>query len=228
MVKGVGRPSSPPPHRVDSPERLLGGPPANLTYATIDFEHEDLPHGLARYRYDPSQRTFFIMEGVVMYLPEEAVRETLAFVASHPSGSSVVFDFFYTPVIEKIALLKTLDVPEAAKAYTNRFLDTIRDEPWLSGLPVDGEREYLNALGLSLREVLQVGGQESIKRYLIKSDGTQLGAQALAEAMARMAAHFKASGQGPADSPEAQQALAERVREQQRIMAYQLANAVVP
>jgi methyltransferase (TIGR00027 family) len=209
-------------------DEALGGPPANLTYAAIDFEHEDLPGGLARYSYDRSRRTFFIMEGVVMYLPAQAVRATLAFVASHPPGSSVVFDFFYTPVIDKIAQLKTLDMPAAAKAYANRFLSMIQDEPWLSGLPVDGEREYLDELGLALREVLQVGGEESVKRYLTKADGTQLGAQALAEAMARMAASLKASGRGPGESPQEQQAFAERMREQQRTMAYQLADAVVP
>jgi methyltransferase (TIGR00027 family) len=204
----------------------LGGPPANLTYAAIDFEREDLPGGLARYGHDPSQRTFFIMEGLVMYLPEAAVRATLTFVASHAPGSSVVFDFFYAPTVEKIAQLKTLEMPAAAKTFANRFLSMIQDEPWLSGLPVDGEREYLRDLGLTLREVLQVGGQESIKRYLTKTDGTQVGAQALAEAMARMAAYFKPPGQPSESAPS--QAFVDRMREQQRMLAYQLADAVVP
>jgi len=202
-----------------------GDPPANLTYAAIDFAKEDLPAGLARYGHDPSLRTFFIAEGLLMYLPEPAVRSTLAFVASHASGSSMVFDFFYAPMVEKIAMLKTAVLPPIAKAYVDRFLSMIQDEPWQSGLPVDGEREYLRDLGLTLREVLPVGGEESIKRYLTKADGTQVGGQALAEGMARMAAQLKAAGQSaPAAAP---LALAERMREQQRLMAYQLADAVV-
>jgi methyltransferase (TIGR00027 family) len=208
-------------------QEALGGPPANLTYAAIDFEREDLPHGLARHGYDPSQRTFFIMEGVVMYLPEAAVRATLAFVASHPAGSSVVFDFFYAPMVEKIAMLRTLDVPGPARAFAERFLSMIQDEPWLSGLPVGGEREYLHELGLQLRETLLVGGEDSTKRYLTKSDGTQLGAQVLAEMTARMAASLKLAAR-PNESKEAAQAFTERMREQQRMMAYQLADAVVP
>ncbi|HZF29780.1 MAG TPA: SAM-dependent methyltransferase [Gammaproteobacteria bacterium] len=207
-------------------DEALGGPPANLTYAAIDFEREDLPGGLARYGHDPSRRTFFIMEGLVMYLPEAAVRATLAFVASHAPGSSVVFDFFYTPMVEMIARLQTLDVPAAAKTSANRFLSMIQGEPWLSGLPVGGEREHLRELGLTLREVLPVGGAESVKRYLTKADGTQVGAQTLAGAMARMADYFKSAGPGESTGPA--QAFAERMREQQRTMVYQLADAVVP
>jgi methyltransferase (TIGR00027 family) len=207
-------------------DKALGGPPVNLTYAAIDFDREDLPGGLARYGHDPSRRTFFIMEGLVMYLQEAAVRATLAFVASHAPGSSAVFDFFYAPMVERIAQLKTLALPPVAKALANRFLSMIQDEPWQSGLPVDGEREYLRELGLTLRELLPVGGEESIKRYLTKADGTQVGGQALAEAMARMAANFTPASPGESTGPP--QALLERIREQQRVMAYQLADAIVP
>ena len=38
----------------------LGGPPVNLTYVAIDFQHEDLPDGLTRYGYDPVQKTFLM------------------------------------------------------------------------------------------------------------------------------------------------------------------------
>ena len=203
----------------------FGNPPANLTFAAIDFANEDLSTGLARYGHDRSRRTFCIAEGLLMYLPQESVRSTLAFVASHAPGSNVVFDFFYAPMVAMMAALKTANVPPAAKAYVNRFLSLIEDEPWQSGLPVGGEREYLGGFGLALREVLAVGGEESIKRYLTKTDGTQLGAQALAEAAARMAAQFRPPG--PTGDATAQ-AFAERIRDQQRLMAYQLADAVVP
>jgi len=51
-----------------------------------------------------------------------------------------------------------------------------------------------------------------------------VGAQAIAEAMARMAERARAAGQ---TAPDAQQAPAERTQEQQRLMAYQLAEALV-
>jgi methyltransferase (TIGR00027 family) len=203
---------------------VLGGPPANLTYVAIDFQHEDLSAVLMRHGYDPAQRTFFILEGVTMYLPEDAVRRTLRFVAGHPPGSGVVFDFVYRAMVEMLARIDMANVPEAARPFVERFLNLIKDEPWVFGLPLGGEREYLVELGLDLREAFAVGGEESLKRYLTRADGTQVGAQALAEATARMAERAQAVGQS---APDGSQMSAERMRERQRMMAYQLAEAVV-
>ena len=197
---------------------VLGGPPANLTYVAIDFQHDVLPDVLARHGYDPAQRTFFILEGVTMYLPEEALRGTLRFVAAHPPGSGIVFDFVYRAMIDMIAHIDMANVPEAAKPFVQRFLNLTRDEPWVFGLPVGGEREFLRELGLDLREAFTIGGEESLKRYLTRADGSQVGAEAIVEAMARMAERARQSGQ---------QMPPERTREQQRLMAYQLAEAVV-
>jgi methyltransferase (TIGR00027 family) len=199
----------------------LGGPPGNLTYVPIDFQHENLPDVLKRHGQDPTRRTFFIMEGVTMYVPEEAVRATLRFVAAHPPGSGIVFDFVYRTMIDMIARIDMATVPEVAKPYLQRFLDLIKDEPWVFGLPMDGEREFLAELGLELREAFMIGGEDSLKRYVTKTDGTQLGAQTIAEAMARMVQRAQASGQPPPQMP------SERTREQQRMAAYQSAEAVV-
>lgn len=190
----------------------------------IDFQHDDLTDVLTRYGYDPARRTFFILEGVTMYLPEEAVRGTLRFVAAHPPGSGLVFDFVYRAMIDMIAGIDMANVPEAARPFVQRFLNLTRDEPWVFGLPVGSEREFLGEFGLELREAFTIGGEESLKRYLTKADGTQVGAQAVAEAMARMAERTRAAGQS---APEGQQMPPERTPEQQRLMAYQLAEAVV-
>jgi methyltransferase (TIGR00027 family) len=204
--------------RVDA---VLGGPPANLTYVAIDFQHEDLPDVLTRHGYDPAQRTFFILEGVTMYLPEEAVRSTLQFVAARPPGSGIVFDFVYRAMIDMIAKIDLANVPAAAKPFVERFLNLTRNEPWVFGLPVGTEREFLGEFGLDLREAFTIGGEESLKRYLTRADGSQLGAEAIAAAMARMAERARAAG------AEAGQQIPERTKEQQRLMAYQLAEAVV-
>ena len=203
---------------------VLGGPPLNLTYVAIDFQHEDLPGVLARHGYDPGQRTFFIWEGVTMYLPEEAVRNTLRFVGTHPPGSGIVFDFVYRAMIDLLARIDMATVPPAGRPYLERFLNLIKDEPWVFGLPVDGEREFLREFGLELREAFTIGGKDSLERYATKADGTQIGAQAIAQAMARMAERARAAGPSPSQGP---QMAPERAREQQRLMAYQLAEAVV-
>ena len=95
-----------------------------------------------------------------------------------------------------------------------RFLNLTKDEPWVFGLPIGGEREFLHELGLDLREMFTIGGEDSAKRYLTRADGTQVGAQAIAEAMARMAARAREVANA---SPEVPQMSPERMREQQRL-----------
>jgi methyltransferase (TIGR00027 family) len=202
----------------------LGGPPPNLSYVATDFRHDDLRAALMRNGCGPGQRTFFIFEGVAMYLPEETVRGTLRFVAAHRPGSSIVFGFVYRPLVDMLARIDWANVPEGFKPFVQRFLNLIKDEPWVFGVPVGAEREFLRECGLELREALTVGGDESLKRYLTRADGTQVGAQAIAEAMARMAERARAAGQ---PVPDASQMSPESMREQQRVMSYQIAEAIV-
>lgn len=207
-------------------QEVLGDPPSNLTYVPIDFQHESLPDVLHRHGYDRTQRTFFILEGVTMYVPEEGVKSTLRFVGSHPPGSTVVFDFVYRAMIDMIASIDRANVPAAAKGFVDRFLNLIKDEPWVFGVPVGGEREFVADLGLELRELFTIGGEDSLKRFVTRTDGTQIGAEAVAAAMARMAQRARDAAAG--GQPAAPQMSPERIREQQRLMAYQLAEAVVP
>jgi O-methyltransferase involved in polyketide biosynthesis len=164
------------------------------------------------------------MEGVTMYVPEEGVRRTLRFVGQHPAGSGIVFDFVPQAMVDMIATLDLNNIPPSAKAYVQRFLDLIKDEPWVFGIPLGGVDEFLGAAGLSSREVMAIGGPDSVARYLTNADGTQVGAQALAEAMARAAAQ---SASNSAAVPSQPQMTPERMREQQRQMAYQLVEASV-
>lgn len=202
---------------------VLGAPPANLTYVPIDFQHEDLAEVLGRHGHQSMTPTFFIMEGVTMYVPEEGVRATLRYVADHPAGSAIVFDFVYRPMVEMLRSLDLARTPDAFKPYVQRFLDLIRDEPWVFGISPGGERAFLAECGLELRETLAIGGEDSIKRYLTKADGTQLGGETLATGIAIMAQRARETR---SSLPEGQAVSPERVREQQRLMAYQLAEAV--
>ena len=204
---------------------VLGATPAYLTYVPIDFQHDTLADVLSAHGHEPSRRTFFIMEGVTMYVPEAGVRATLRYVAGHPAGSAIVFDFMYRPMVDMLRNIDWARVPDAFKPYVQRFLDLIKDEPWVFGVPVGGERAFLSDTGLELREIITIGGEESIRRYATKTDGTELGAEALAAATASLAQRAREAGP---TSPEAQSVDPERVREQQRLMAYQLADAVVP
>lgn len=209
-------------HRVDA---ALGGPPANLTYVPVDFRNESLSDVLRQHGYDPSQQTFVIMEGVTMYLPEEDVRATFRFVASHAPGSSIVFDFAPSAAVEGLKRIDLASLPPAARPSMERFLNLFANEPWFFGLTPGSEREFLAELGLELGEVLTVGGEESVGRYLTRADGTTVGAEAHSKGRALRAAMARAAAAQA--GPQVQQTIEERMREQERQQAYRIAEAVV-
>jgi len=146
--------------------------PSNLTYVPVDFRHDKLGDALGAAGYDSSRKTFFIWEGVTMYLPEAAVEETLRWVAAQAPGSTIIFDFMGAMLIKFMATADLSTFPEAAQKAFERLRRLTAGEPWIFGLPDTGEREFLAKQGLELRELLPVGGQDSMKRYLTRSDGT--------------------------------------------------------
>jgi methyltransferase (TIGR00027 family) len=200
----------------------LGGAPANLTYVPLDLE-EPIPVTLARHGYDLSRRTFILMEGVSMYLPEPALQATLRFIACHVQGSSRVFDFATRAMVEGIQRIDLAAIPVAARASTERLLDMIRDEPWLFGIPLDDEKSYLAGLGLELGELVTIGSEESVARYLTRPDGTAVGAEAMTKVQAmRQAAIDKIADQA---DPNQRAMIEERMKTQARQMAYRIAEA---
>ena len=202
---------------------VLGAAPENLTYAPLDLV-EPIPATLARHGYDLSRRTFILMEGVSMYLPEAALQTTLRFIAAHAPGSSLVFDFATRAMVEGIQRIDLASIPAAARAPTERFLDMIRDEPWLSGIALDEEKSYLADLDLALGEMLTIGGEESVARYLTRKDGTVVGATAMLRADAiRKAAIDKMVEQA---GPSQRALIEERMKTQAKQMAYRIAEAL--
>jgi methyltransferase (TIGR00027 family) len=71
--------------------------PPSLTFAPVDFEHQDLADGLAAAGFDPGRPAFFSWLGVVPYLTPAAVLDTLGLIAALPGGSGVVFDYGEPP-----------------------------------------------------------------------------------------------------------------------------------
>jgi O-methyltransferase involved in polyketide biosynthesis len=116
--------------------------------------------------------TFFIWEGVTMYLPEAAIEETLRWVASQAPGSEIVFDFVYRGVIDFLAKMSLDQLPELARPGIARVQKLEAGEPWIFGITNGEEASFLEKFGLALVERMPVGGKESRTRYLTRSDGS--------------------------------------------------------
>jgi methyltransferase (TIGR00027 family) len=67
--------------------------PEEMTFAAVDFERQSLQEGLLAAGFDQRQPAFFSWLGVTPYLSRPAFDATVAFIASLPAGSGVVFDF---------------------------------------------------------------------------------------------------------------------------------------
>jgi methyltransferase (TIGR00027 family) len=66
---------------------------ANLVYAPVDFEHQQLATQLGTAGFDPRAITFFAWLGVVPYLTHGAFRSTLEFIAQAHASSGIVMDY---------------------------------------------------------------------------------------------------------------------------------------
>jgi len=79
-------------HKIDIPE--------NLHFVPINFDRDDMKQILFRAGYDPTRLCLFVWEGVSMYVSDQAVDATLAFVkANSAPGSTIAFDYLYKSVI---------------------------------------------------------------------------------------------------------------------------------
>ncbi len=146
---------------------VLGPPPANLKFVPIDFTRQTASQVLKRAGYRADRKTFFIWEGVSMYLTEQQVRDFLRDISSHASTTSeIVFDHF-NPFFD----------PPANEA-NRRLVAMLKDwgEPWIFGIPDGQEQQFLANVGLTLAEhVSLLVTSPDARRYITRLDGTTVG-----------------------------------------------------
>jgi methyltransferase (TIGR00027 family) len=72
-------------------------PPAvDVRRIPIDFERASIAKRLRSARFDRARRSFFVWEGVSMYLTRDAVKRTLATIAElSPAGCEIAFDAWF-------------------------------------------------------------------------------------------------------------------------------------
>jgi methyltransferase (TIGR00027 family) len=128
----------------------LGTGTGHVTYATIDFNTDALEACLHRHNFDPGVPTFFLWEGVVMYLPVESVRRTLSLIAAAAPGSSVAFDYIYAS-----SLARPRDFTGAEPYYR---IVAHRNEPCLFGIDPEDVGPFLSEHGLTI--LSQIGPRE--------------------------------------------------------------------
>jgi methyltransferase (TIGR00027 family) len=76
--------------------RAAPPPEVDVRRVSIDFERQSLARRLTSAGFDRTLRSFFVWEGVAMYLTRDAVRSTLATLSDiAPPGSELAFDAWF-------------------------------------------------------------------------------------------------------------------------------------
>lgn len=142
---------------------LFGAVPDYVRYAPIDFNTQKLEDVLLGQGYDPAQRTFFILEGVVMYVNAPGNHATFDFIRKRSaSGSSVVYDYVLQQVIEN-----RFDGLYGAAATTVAVAAI--GEPYVTGWTRAQAAAFVKKHRMRLVE--DVGEKELTERHLTGSDG---------------------------------------------------------
>jgi len=125
---------------------------SRVTFVAADLMRKDWFERLVRAGFEPDRPSFFLWEGVTMYLNREAVESTLRTIAGTAAGSVVAFDYLTTDTVESRSLY--MRFARAALKATG--------EPWRFGIestPPAREQvsAFLESCGLSMSEQRNVG-----------------------------------------------------------------------
>jgi methyltransferase (TIGR00027 family) len=141
----------------------LGQLPDYVRYAPIDFNTQKLEDVLLPLGYDPKQRTFFLLEGVVMFVVEPGNAATFDFIrANSAPGSVVVYDYVLKQVIKGDT--KNL----YAAAYLAYSVERV-GEPYVFGWTPPEAKAWVQKRGFQLVE--DVDHKELTRRHLTGTDG---------------------------------------------------------
>ena len=124
-----------------------------IHFVPVDFNNEFWLEKLIKAGFERGKKTFFLWEGVTLYLPEEAVRQTIKTITeASAEGSVLAFDVYSLTVVDPDSFLLKM----ATKSLK------ITGEEFQFGLDLsDNQKERINVLleksGLSVERMRVMG-----------------------------------------------------------------------
>jgi methyltransferase (TIGR00027 family) len=136
--------------------------PDNDILIAVDFEKENIRTKLNVYGFNKDKKTLFILEGLIMYLSDNTVKDTFNFISDYsPQGSMIVFDYVHASV------LRLENKYYGENAIYNRVRKD--NEQWISGIDESEITNFLMHFNFSLIEHLN--SQEMEERYFKNRSG---------------------------------------------------------
>ncbi|MGF1701491.1 class I SAM-dependent methyltransferase [Photobacterium makurazakiensis] len=127
----------------------------NVTYVSVDFNHQSLTEQLLAAGFDQSKSTVFTLEGVSQYITKEAISSTIKELAELTQKTSSTFFISYVDeLLEKEPeACFGKGYPKAAKrAEAIQRLSAKVGEPWISFYTAEEIEALLSQNGFSLKE----------------------------------------------------------------------------
>jgi len=136
--------------------------PENLIYVPINFIKESLAGKLIEAGFEKKRKTLFLLEGVTMYLSDDAVDKTFTVIRDVAGkGSWVVFDYIYAGVLR-----------QENKYYGEEDIFTTvtkAGEAWSFALEEGEIESFLRKYGFRLKD--HSNAQELEERYFKNQEG---------------------------------------------------------
>lgn len=129
--------------------------PPSLRFVDVDFEHQGLIARLSAAGFDPAQSSFFFWLGVVPYLTEHAIFETMGAIAGCSGGVDIVFDYGDPP--------ETLSPEEQAIHEKRAALVASLGERWITYFEPKYLASRLAEIGFS--HIHDLGPQGIARRF---------------------------------------------------------------
>ena len=130
--------------------------PSFVTYVPVDFNKQSLFLELLKSGYNKNKKTFFIWEGVSMYISYNAFKNVIINVKKYShKGSMLVFDYFIKDFV-------TFKIKNQKYAYSSKRAEKI-GEPFTLGLTANQCKSLLHKNNLSVIE--DIGHKGLYQRY---------------------------------------------------------------
>jgi len=127
----------------------------NVTYVSVDFNHQLLTEQLMVAGFDQSKPTVFTLEGVSQYVTKEAVASTIKGLAELTRKTSATFFMSYVDKLldTEPAACFGKGYPKAAeRAETVKRLSAKVGEPWISFYTAEEIEDLLSQNGFAIEE----------------------------------------------------------------------------
>lgn len=144
--------------KISGQQRLKIEVPENVVYIPIDFNQENFVDKLTQYQFKKNKKTLFILEGITMYLDEDAAIKTLTALKSiSPSESLILFDFIYKSVLRRENIFYG---EKAIYENVNKC-----NEAWRFGIEAKGINSFIKKLGLKTVKISSAEDLEQMYNF---------------------------------------------------------------